>query len=305
MLIMQGANALLSPMFSNPSVSTNPVATASSIATSITGVFYRGVPTDLGLLNQPLAAANVAIPVPWNNSGSAPYAITGTPPVTVPGATYPQSPANYPAVNAPIYVSPTEADPKRARGAPPSYQENAVAAIAQGVAALAAIGQVGPYALVLHPQPWADVHSPLKFTLILPAIPIEMMVTAGHHMTSGLHPWTGSAALPAIVANLESTGALYGLPPVPEKAATPSGQLQPPPGVSATQKVLYTGVLLSLGGHPFDLVRCRLHENHDALVTFEQKDTAGNLRFRVRQRFALRIKDITAAIPINFLSPAS
>jgi len=51
-----------------------------------------------------------------------------------------------------------------------------------------------------------------------------------------------------------------------------------------------------------DLVRGTLHPEHDATVAFEQKDINGNYRFRVVQRFALRLKDPTAVILLEFLS---
>ncbi len=254
MLIMQGANALLSPMFFGPppypaTTKYPPTLPWPISGGSTNGVWYRGIPSDLGLLNLPLG----------------------------PAGTYPQPPANFSTALPPIYVSPVL--PPRTQAGILAYQEATVSGVAQGVSALQAAGQCGPYALILETVPWADTNSPLQTTLILPSTPIKELVTAGFHVTGTLPPW-----------NLQSsaTGAPNGLPT--------------PANLPANVNVLYTGVLLSLGGHPVDLVRCHLHKNHDALVTYEQTDQNGNLHFRIRQRFALRIKDITAMVPILFLS---
>jgi hypothetical protein len=160
----------------------------------------------------------------------------------------------------------------------PPYQGDTVGNVALGISMLQAQGQCGPYALILQTVPWADTNSPLANTMILPSAAIKELVTAGFHVTGALPPW-----------NLQTLG-----------GAASNGL---PPPVSGSSQVLFTGVLLSLGGHPVDLVRCRLHKNHDALVTYEQTDPNGNLHFRIRQRFALRIKDITAMVPLLFLSP--
>jgi uncharacterized linocin/CFP29 family protein len=57
----------------------------------------------------------------------------------------------------------------------------------------------------------------------------------------------------------------------------------------------YTGVLVSLGGNSMDLV-----VGLDATTAFMQTDTDGNYRFRVLERFALRLKDITAVVRFEF-----
>jgi hypothetical protein len=77
------------------------------------------------------------------------------------------------------------------------------------------------------------------------------------------------------------------------------------PGTGATAvvpQILYTGILLSLGGNTMDLVRGKMSEHEDVIVRFEQKDVDGNYRFRVVERFALRLKDINAVIQLQFLS---
>jgi hypothetical protein len=250
MLVMQGANALLSPLFSTPGNLT-PLATSGG---SPSGVSYRGIPADLGLLNLPLGTGTIA----------------GTKTV------YPPSP--FTNALAPIYVQPVKVNP----GLPPNYQGATVAAVATGCSMLQASGQCGPYVLVLGSIPWADTLSPLPATMILPAIPIKELVTAGFHVTGTLPPWTLTIGAPV-------PGPQNGLLPTLTAAAFKG------------KSVVYTGVLASLGGHPLDLVRCRLHHDHDALVTYEQTDSNGNLHFRIRQRFALRMKDITAVVPLLFL----
>ncbi len=59
-----------------------------------------------------------------------------------------------------------------------------------------------------------------------------------------------------------------------------------------------TGVLVSLGGTTMDLV-----SGVDAMAEFVQINTKGLYRFRVYERFALRIKDKSAIIRLEFLQP--
>lgn len=65
----------------------------------------------------------------------------------------------------------------------------------------------------------------------------------------------------------------------------------PPPAPAAP----YFGVLVSLGGNTMDLV-----VGAQPVTAFQQEDTTGNYRFRVLQRFALRVKDPTAIIILQF-----
>ena len=57
-----------------------------------------------------------------------------------------------------------------------------------------------------------------------------------------------------------------------------------------------TGLLIDLGGNSMDLVLGR-----EATTSFVQEDPDGKFRFRVWRRFALRLKDPTAIIKLNFL----
>jgi hypothetical protein len=57
---------------------------------------------------------------------------------------------------------------------------------------------------------------------------------------------------------------------------------------------------VSLSGNTMDLVRGALDDSLDAMVTFNQKDQYEQYRFRVFERFALRLKDPTAVILLLF-----
>lgn len=57
----------------------------------------------------------------------------------------------------------------------------------------------------------------------------------------------------------------------------------------------YYGSLVSLGGNTMDLVL-----GIEPTVAYEQQDTLGNHRFRVVERLALRLKDYTAIIRLEF-----
>ncbi len=50
-----------------------------------------------------------------------------------------------------------------------------------------------------------------------------------------------------------------------------------------------------------DHVRGMLDDSLDAMVTFNQKDQNEQYRFRVFQRFALRLKDPTAVILLLYM----
>jgi hypothetical protein len=170
--------------------------------------------------------------------------------------------------------------------APPGgpYQETTVAAVASAYAYLQSEGQYGPYALVLSTFPYADAHSPLKFTLILPSQPIRELVTAGFYESGTLPPVAGApGSLLPPAATVDYTN--------PNPAPAPQGPFP----------VKYTGVMVSLGGNTMDIVRASLDGEHDVAVAFEQKDVDGNYRFRVYQRFAFRLKDYTAVVRLDFV----
>ena len=86
---------------------------------------------------------------------------------------------------------------------------------------------------------------------------------------------TADRIKPLVTAGFFGTGTL---PPNPVPPAAP-----------------YFGVLVSLGGNTMDLV-----VGIDPVTAFQQEDTTGNFRFRVLQRFALRVKDPTAIVILQF-----
>jgi len=57
----------------------------------------------------------------------------------------------------------------------------------------------------------------------------------------------------------------------------------------------YFGVLVSLGGNTMDLV-----VGLDATASFMQQDTDGNYRFRIVERFGLRLKDTSGVVRLEF-----
>jgi uncharacterized linocin/CFP29 family protein len=68
-----------------------------------------------------------------------------------------------------------------------------------------------------------------------------------------------------------------------------------PPNSPPVPAAPFYGVMVSLGGNTMDLV-----VGLEPFCTFMQEDTNGNYRFRVLERFALRIKDPTALVIFQF-----
>lgn len=147
-------------------------------------------------------------------------------------------------------------------GGPPGvvWGPNTFEAVAQGYAQLQGAGHYGPYALVLETIPYADTFAPLPATLTLTADRIKPLMTAGFFGTGTIPP-----------------------NPPPAPARPPVGK---PP---------FFGVMVSLGGNSMDLVF-----GLEPLAAFMQEDTNGNFRFRVLERFALRLKDPTAVVILQF-----
>ena len=71
------------------------------------------------------------------------------------------------------------------------------------------------------------------------------------------------------------------------------------PAVTPQGKTSFRGILVSLGGNTMDLV-----VGMDASTAFMQQDVDGAYRFRVLERWALRLKDITAVIRLEFETEA-
>jgi len=174
-------------------------------------------------------------------------------------------------------------------GAPPRYAEKTLNAVAQGVAVLQGLGHYNHYALVLQTVPYADLHQALPDTLIEPVEPISHLITAGVYGTN-LPPFDGvNAGLPAQIFGADGTT------PLP---------LTTIPGF-APGNVLYTGVIVSLCGNVLDHVRGRMDNQLDVMVSCNQKDTNEQYRFRVVERFCLRLKDPTGVILLLFMDTVS
>ncbi|MDA4136803.1 MAG: bacteriocin family protein [Thaumarchaeota archaeon] len=199
-------------------------------------------------------------------------------------------------------------------GSAPRYAENTLNVVSQGISALQGLGHYENYALVLHTVPYADIYQALPDTLIEPAEPISHLVKAGIYGTSALPPFAPvtSGSAPG------SVPVLSGLPTgivTPATSTTPAGTtllssmvqfnssplLLPAGSTPGPAAVLYTGVLVSLSGNTMDLVRGVTEDSLDVSVIFDQKDQNEQYRFRVAQRFALRLKDPTAVILLLFL----
>ena len=157
---------------------------------------------------------------------------------------------------------------------PPAYRENTLNAVAQGVAVLQDFGHYEHYALVLQTFPYADLHSALPATLITPVEPIRHLVKAGVFGTGALPPFDGAVA---------------GLP-------------QKGPDGKALKGVAYTGVLACISPKNMDLVRGRMENDLDAVVSCSQKDVGEQYRFRTSQRLAFRLKDLTSFVVLVFVT---
>ncbi len=125
------------------------------------------------------------------------------------------------------------------------YGEQTFEAVSDGYQRLQARGHHGPYALVLHPTPYADTHAALPTTLLMPASRIRRLLKTTFY---------GTNTLPAM-----------------------------------------TGLLLSVGGSTMELVMGR-----ELMATFMFEDPNGKFRFRVWERFALRLRDQSAVMRLNF-----
>lgn len=156
----------------------------------------------------------------------------------------------------------------------PVYRENTLNGVASAISVLQGLGHYEHYALTLQTVPYADLHQALPTTLIEPVEPISHLIKAGVHGTGTLPPFTPAGK---------------GLPVAIQDGTVINGN------------VLFTGVVASLSGNTMDHVRGKMDEHLDAVVTFNQKDVNENYRFRVVERFALRLKDPSAVVLLLFL----
>ena len=86
--------------------------------------------------------------------------------------------------------------------------------------------------------------------------------------------------------------------PLPETLAMPADRIKPlvPLGFFGTGTLPPgTGVMVSVGGNTMDLVA-----SVDPVTEFLQLDPGGTFRFKVFERFALRVKDRTAIVRLQF-----
>jgi hypothetical protein len=188
-------------------------------------------------------------------------------------------------------------------GQPPQYREQTLAGVAEAFSILQSLGHYENYALTLHTYPYADLHQALPTTLVEPVEPVSHLVKAGIYGTGALPPFT--TPTPANPLAYKSGLPTMVLTSPPGQTPLVASALSVIPGFNtaegATPNVLYTGVLVSLSGNTMDLVRGILDDSLDAQVTFNQKDQNEQYRFRVFERFALRLKDPTAVILLLFL----
>jgi hypothetical protein len=138
----------------------------------------------------------------------------------------------------------------------------------------------GPYALVLHNEPYADTYRPLEKTLIMPADRIKPLIT------DGWFHGTGTLALYSWPKRLENEG--------PKADREPPKDDKEPP---KPEKIETPGVLLSLGGNTMDLVMAQ----QPMTEVLQRLERSGDWLFRVYERFALRLKDPSAVIRLDFV----
>jgi hypothetical protein len=108
-----------------------------------------------------------------------------------------------------------------------------------------------------------------------------------------------SGAVTAITVTYAGAGYTSGTAPNVTVAPPAAGGTD---ALASVPTILYTGFVVSLGGNTMDLVRGKMNGNEDVIVRFEQKDANGFYRFRIIERVALRLKDITAVVQLQFLS---
>ena len=170
---------------------------------------------------------------------------------------------------------------------PPRWGENTFGAVSTAYGRLQngdglAQAHYGPYACVLNFQPYADSYAPLRTTLIIPADRIKPLVTEyyGKPMYS-----------PGEEDMDRSLNDMY-------KYGRDMSYLYYPgyhPRYYGTGTISeFRGTFLSLGGNTMDLVIGKG-------VTVEFVQQIGNFYcYRVFERFALRLKDPTACIRLEF-----
>ena len=171
---------------------------------------------------------------------------------------------------------------------PPRWGENSFGAVSDAYSRLQsgeglAQAHYGPYVCVFNFQPYADSYAPLPTTLIIPADRIKPLVTSmyydkGMHMQGeGMH-------------QSEKDMHMYGRD---MNYMYYQGHYPQYYGTGTLPRL--RGMFLSLGGNTMDLV-----VGMDAKTEYTNQDKDGNYCFRVYERFALRLKDSTSVIRLEF-----
>ena len=177
----------------------------------------------------------------------------------------PQGLNPYASENPVIQVQPLDTPPPGVR-----YGEMTLNAVTLAYSILSAQGQPGPYALALNTVPYADLYAAVgNQSLVITADRVEPLVKAGLYGTSTIPP--NPPALPS---------------------SPPQQLITSPPNIGGPP---YYGVMMSIGGDTMDLV-VGLH----ATTVFMQQDINQLWRFRVLERFALRLLDNTATVVFQF-----
>ncbi|MDJ0719699.1 MAG: encapsulin [Prochloraceae cyanobacterium] len=163
------------------------------------------------------------------------------------------------------------------------WGENTFGAVSEAYARLQggeglAQAHYGPYALVLNFVPYADTYAPLPTTLIMPADRIARLVTNGFYGMKSRKDMSYEKEMQSM-GNNSSTHSYGGC-----THFYGTGTLPP-----------LKGVLVSLGGNTMDLV-----VGMDDQAEYVTQDAQGNFCFRVYERFALRLKDKTAVMRLEF-----
>jgi hypothetical protein len=166
----------------------------------------------------------------------------------------------------------------------------ATAAAAASAAVITAGGATPPTAATQTAAQTAAANTAASFAINYGAtIPIAAGTAA---IAASAGQYGASAANAATLAGTAVVAAATtaNLPNIPSAANITAGIANPPVGLPS-----YYGSLVSLGGNTMDLV-----VGIEPTVAFEQQDVDGNYRFRVVERLALRLKDYTAIIRLEF-----
>jgi hypothetical protein len=183
-----------------------------------------------------------------------------------------------------------------AAGGPPGSA--ATQLLAQQAAAQAAAGYAIDYGITVGLAAPVAVAATTAATAAAAALAPGGPIPAGQ--PGGPAPFAAPSAVPpnamflgiaAAIAAAQDALKAFPAFPVPAGFPDPTKLIPAPSGLPS-----YYGSLVSLGGNAMDLV-----VGIEPTVGFMQQDVDGNFRFRVVERVALRLKDITAVIRLEFL----